>query len=333
MKRLFSSLFSFVALAVILSGCSQIGGGYETEDRGEIVFTPMLDAATKAPVSGFANGNTLVVAATYEPGGNDPSSGARNYFPATTFTHNGTNATSSGAYVRYWPLSSTGSLDFLAYACPVANVISSGNFNGSTYAERVVVGMNDNYSLQGDVLIGSQNAATSNSNATITFKHAQSYVCFNAASTVAYNSGSNQGITITGIALYQTAYSGTVTATRALSDGAGVLSMSWSGQGTKRDAVSIPGFSNVNLSGSMQALGSGIMVPTQASTGQYVIISYTLHNGASADVNMQYKYDINGTTWAPANQYNYNFTFNLNSITVTTSINGWAGPTNATPSI
>ena len=113
MKKLFSSLLLLaLSLGFVLTGCSQIGGSFETEDRGEIIFTPLMDAATKSPVTAFANGNTLVVAATYEPGGYDTSTGARNYFPATTFTHNGTSATSSGNYVRYWPLSNTGSLDF-----------------------------------------------------------------------------------------------------------------------------------------------------------------------------------------------------------------------------
>lgn len=312
---------------MILSGCSQIGGGYETEDRGEIVFTPMLDAATKAPVSSFANGNTLVVAATYEPNGNDPSSGARNYFPATTFTHNGASATSSGAYVRYWPLSSTGYLDFLAYAAlggTSNDVISSPAFGASnkTYAEQLTMSMSTNYAKQCDVLVGSKNAANSNNNAGIVFKHAQSYISFTATATAGL-------ITITDIKLYQTSYAGNLTVTRALTSGDGDLSITWSNQEPKLDGVSIPGFSTTNLTTTAQSLGN-IMVPKQASSGSYVIISYTLHNGSGADVNMQYKYGagsdlahMDGMRWDPSNQYVYNFNFNLNSITVTTSVNGW----------
>ena len=187
-----------------------------------------------------------------------------------------------------------------------ARLISGTPAFAANYSQGVTIVTNDNSTNQDDLLVGSQTGATRTgaNGSLITFKHAQSYLRFRARSTVAYNSTANSGITVTGITLSQAAHNGTLSVTRGDGDAAGAVSMSWSGQGTKKDGVPVPGVSSQNLgSGSWSDLGSGILVPTQASSGQYVTIYYTQHNGVGADVAMQYNYFIDGTAWSPSTQY------------------------------
>lgn len=322
-------------MAFSLVSCLEIAGSYDRPELAEIDFSPVLDVSTKSQLSAFANGQTIVVASRYNPDGvKNTLAGWRNYFPATNFTYNSSTGVASSSVTRYWPLTGTGTLDFLAYAAQ-GSLVSSASWN---YSNSVSITTNSNTD-QYDLLVGCKTGATA-SDRQIQFWHGHALICIRARSSVQYSSANNLGITVTSLSLNQCATNGTLTASHT--DGSSSVSMSWSGQGTKQNGLSIPGFSSTTLSQSnttdYSTLGNGYMLPTQASTGQYLAIGYTLHNGKDAsngnvNVPMVYNLSLDGTAWQPGMRYNYDITFNLYAITVTTSVSDWSGPTNSNVSI
>ena len=324
---------ALLAALTLPSACLSVDADFDEPELAEISFTPLLDAQTKAPLTTFPNNRTIEVAARYFPDGTINTGSPVNYFPATTFTYSTANgyASSSGNYVRYWPLDNTGYLNFLAYSTALS---VTGVTWGSNYTTSVSFTTPDNSSTQDDILVGSKYQATrtaTNGNQ-ITFKHAQALIAFQAKSTVAYNSTTNAGITITGITMNAAAHQGTVAVTRTDASASGVFSaITWTtSSSNNKDNITVPGSATSrNLTGSYQDVcTNGIMLPQQTDGGQYVLISYTLHNGKNAsggnvDVPMTYRYNMDGRTWVPGNKYIFQFNFNLSAITVTTSVSDW----------
>ena len=312
--------------------CCEIDGAFDDAVYSEIFFQPVMDVATKAPLTSFPNSRTMQVVARFIPDGTVNTGSAVNYFPATTYTYSTTNgyASSSGNAVHYWPLDNTGTLNFLAYSTALS---VTGVTWGSDYSRSVSFTTPDNSTTQDDILIGSRKGATrtASNGSRITFKHAQALVSFKASSTVAYSSSDNVGITITGITMNAAAHQGTFSATRNTRSGNGVFTaQTWTtSTSNNKNNITVPGSTTArNLTATSQSLGTGIMMPTQSASGQYVVISYTLHNGKNAsnanlDIPMTYRYDIDGTSWLPGNQYVYDFSFSLNDITVTANVTDW----------
>jgi len=339
-KRLLSCIVLLASLSG-LSGCLNVDAGFDNPERAEIKFTPMTDAQTKAPLSSFPNGRTMQVAARYYPDGTIATGSDVNYFDATTFTYSTSNgyASSSGNYVRYWPLDNTGYLNFLAYSTALS--VSSVTWNAN-YSLGVSFVTPNNSTTQDDILVGSKYQATRTASGgnQITFKHAQALIAFEAKSTVAYDASANRGITITGITMNAAAHQGTCSVSRSWNSASGTLTIGWSTSTSNNlNSITIPGSNTArNLTASYQSLGTGIMMPQQTNNGQYVIISYTLHNGKDAggnniDIAMNYKYTLDGTGWSPSNRYLYQFYFQQYAITVTTSVSDWTAGGTTSPSI
>jgi len=326
-KHFLFIVLAAAALCLATTACVEMTGKADDADRFEIRFEPQTDAVTKAPLSSFPNNRSMQVVARYYPDGTIATGSDVNYFPATTYTYSTSNgyASSSGNYVRYWPLDNTGYLNFLAYSTDLS--VSSVTWNAN-YSLGVSFVTPDNSSTQDDILVGSKYQATRTASGgnQITFKHAQALITFTALSTVAYNSTTNAGITITDIQMSAAAHQGTCSVSRNWNSGSGDVSVSWStSTSNNKNGVRVPGSNTArNLTTSAQSLGTGIMMPKQTNGGQYVIIYYTLHNGAGNDIAMNYKYNLDGTTWNPGYNYTYQFTFNQNVITVTTAITDWA---------
>ena len=321
-----------MAATLMLASCMQVGGSFDTQDRAEIQFQPMTETMTKAPLTAFPNGRTMRVAARYFPDGTLNTGSPANYFPATTYTYSTSNgyASSTGDQVRYWPLDNTGYLNFLSYSTALS---VTGETWGSNYTTSLNFTTPDNSTTQDDILVGSKFQATrtaTNGNQ-ITFKHAQALIAFQAKSNVAYNSTTNAGITVTGITMNAAAHQGTLAVTRDDASASGVFTgITWTtSTANNKNNVTVPGSTTSrNLTASYQDIcTNGIMMPQQTDGGQYIVISYVMHNGKNGtsnnDINMTYRYNMDGRTWLPGNKYIIQFYFQENAITVTTTILDW----------
>lgn len=316
MKKVLYSFLFFLALAAVSCNKDVTVYGVGASDR-QIEIGAYSGKTTKSPVTGttMPTGRTIVFSAYY----NAAEGTSANYFTGINFTRSSSNIWTA---TKYWPLS--GTLDFLGYCLDNNSRVSSVTWGANNCAS-VSMALSNNASNQDDLLVGGASALTSSSHSVV-FKHAEALLMFNAASSVAYNSSTNYGITITDIKVNNAYHSGTVTATRSGSD----IAFAWSSLGSQAN-VTLPGMTATNLSTTMSAIGGtpGMLVPGQTETS--FTIYYTLHNGKDSSSNnvdniLQYTYTpASPKTWQPGYKYIYNITMTLTGIEITTSVTDWIG--------
>ena len=310
MKK-FKTYITFIVLTVLAVSCDKI----RPDPITAIALNPVNEPSTKAPVTGtiFPDRTMNVCSYYYATGGG--TSG--NHFQNITFTKSG----SVWVADKYWPLD--GELDFFAWSAP-----STGSHysyaNSSKVTNGVTISVSDNSSTQEDILFGYAPQTGYKSSVDINFKHAQALITFKAKSSVAYNSSTNVGITVTGITLNNAKYSGTCAMTRSGNN----VSCTWSSLSSQTNKA-VPGISGVNLGMSYSSqIGTGIMVPEQECTS--ATVTYTLHNGKSGGSNI----DVTGLTtsvtltspdgsWLEGKNYCYQLDITQNGITLNPTVTDW----------
>ena len=347
MKKLF--LITILSAFALTSCMDLVDPGMESSGV-EMSVAAFVGPQTKVPIDGTSlpTDRTLKMSAYWNaPTGRGTSA---NYFSNVTFSEDasGTNkwrgGTKSGSTFtsapRYWP--QTGTLDLFAYS---ANGLACGAVSGTqTYmtkvADGVTLAIEDNNTIQTDILFGRVAAATKvDGGNPLTLRHAQALLVWTAESNVAYNATTNYGITLNAIKLEEAYFSGTLAIDGTAAAGS---NCTWSSLGSKASsrtlqttdaaATKIP----YNVPATAVAVttagwhlglgGKGIMVPEQSATRFYV--EYTIHNGktdagANIDNNVTALYTCSGT-WDEGKKYIYKIHFNQNEIIVTPTVTDWA---------
>jgi len=312
------SFFAVLSLALSLAACQKNTGEVSAGGEKLVCISPVTTSVTKAPVAGtsFPDNRTMILSAYY----NADEGTSANYFSGVSFVKAGGFWTSG----KYWP--ANGSLDMLAYSADGLSVDPTYDTNVS---EGVTLDIPDNSSVQCDILWGyASDRRYSSEGTAISFKHAGASIAFTAKSNIAYNAGTNIGITIESIVLNAVQSSGMV---KLNSD----LTCVWSDLGDTTD-ITLPGLTDgyhipakaVDLSETPFGIGEkGLLVLPQTSTS--FTVTYTIHNGKDDSGNkmdnkgLKFTYDIDGD-WVYAKKYVYALRFELNSISVIPSITDWA---------
>lgn len=312
---------TFLMAAAVFAACSKTvegpsGNGIPMEVG---VFSGI---PTKAPITGTTMPTSRhIVFSTYY---NAAEGSSANYFTGIDFSYKGEGTIWTTG--KYWPLS--GTLDFLGYSLDNLTRVSSVAW-GSNVASTVTMTLADNNSNQDDLLVGGASALTAASNAVV-MKHAQALLTCRAKSNVAYNAGTNYGITITDIKFNSTKHSGTVLCTRT----GGNIAFTWSSLGSSMNK-SLPSMTSTNLTTTFANINGtpGLMVPSQTETS--ITIYYTIHNGFASDGvspvnnNLQYTWTPGSPiTWQPGKRYTYDIDMSLTQITVSASVTDWVNNAN-----
>ena len=320
---------SFLIITALLTVCScniKISPEYSSPGSEPICFAPVTGIRTKAPVEGttFPAGQNIVLSSKYYHGSEAGSD--IQYFSNLTFTRNG----STGKWEQstaYWPAG--GQLDFLAFSKLSSGTgIGTPTYGGTNVSDQVSVTMSDNSSRQEDLMFAYTSSMSKASTVPMNFRHAQALITFTAKSSIAYNSSTNVGITITGLTINDAKYSGTCTMNK---NG----TCTWTGLGSQTNK-SVPGLASTNLTTTYTALGtSGIMVPKQGCTT--ATITYTLHNGKAAGGS---NHDNTGLVktieltspdsgnWEEGKKYNYQIDITQNGITFSPDVTPWGNAGN-----
>lgn len=347
MKKL---LFSLAVAVIALASCQKDMDVLNNKgDQMNKISLRAVNGLTKSAIDGttFPDGYKMRVSAyrnlDAQHSGDDE---AENFFTDIRFTKDGT-VWKAG---KYWPVS--GNLDFLALSCNNLESLTNVTFDADTCARRVALDVPDNSITFDDLLFGSSNAQTYNSDGNpISFKHAMAAVVFTAKSNVPYDADTNVGITIDSIAVNGAKYSGTLTVENPAAAGnSGTLSATWSALGDSHDYVRARVWNAANLgtNNAETQLTALHLVDTSATIANhpfgdgYVILPeqtnrpftvyYTLHNGkdnGGANINnhIQYKYEPDTGTWEQSKKYIYDIQFKLDEITIAPSIAPWTDQT------
>jgi len=306
----FKILFACLILGTASASCTY---DFQNEDYGPLItLSPMAGAAeTKAPIMDNVFPDRDIVVSSYFYADNGGTSD--DYFSNLTFSKSG----STWAADKYWPLG--GQLDFLAVSSPQLN--PELDYTGDKVTDEVRITIGDNSSIQEDILCAYAGQTSSVNSVSMSFVHAQALITFKAQSSIAYNSTTNVGITVTGITINGARYSGTCMFTK---NG----NCAWGGLGPQKD-VAVPGLSATNLGTTMSGqLGAGIMLPSQACTT--ATITYTLHNGKQNGTNL----DIPGlvktitltspdTNWLSSKSYCYEICITQHGISFEPVVSDW----------
>ena len=363
MKKYFILTLAIAGLALV--SCQKEKFIENSEAPANEITLKAATVSTRSAINGttFPDGYGMLVSAyrNSEEGttaGEGDTSG--DYFEGIKFTKGGSSSTVwGGATPKYWPLN--GKLDFLCIASAgiadnTKGVVPTCEWGvGSNVAKQVVATVPDNKTMFDDILYGSANAETYDSEGNqVVFKHAECAVVFLAKSTVAYNETTNVGITITDITVNGPKTSGVLTVSNPLAGGGttGSLSASWdvsSGDTTTALKAKVWNTSNTgnatesaltelhlsnaytDASANLDAKHFGdayVIVPPQDAVS--FTISYTLHNGKEADGNTNldrnYTYKREPTTgekWEMGKKVVYKINITLHGIEIAPEITDW----------
>ena len=313
-------------------------------------------ALTKSAINGtaFPQGYDMVVSAYRNLGSVPGEDSAQDYFEGIRFGYDAVSGNwKSEQGAKYYPLD--GTLDFLAVASAGYNDAATGIApsavwgESSNVAKKVVLTVPDNSGKFDDLLYSSANAeGLSASGTAMTFRHAMTSVVFLAKCNVAYNAGTNVGITVDGITIDGAKHSGTLTVSNpSAGGGSGDLSAAWSALGDQKTHVAArvwnasntgiltneSALSGLNLTATSKSIasypfGEGyVIMPEQASVP--FTVTYTIHNGFASDgttalsKQVQYQYTPEATTWEMGKKNIYEIEFTLTEIQIVPTVVDW----------
>jgi len=356
MKK-FLYLAAVAAATMSLAGCNKdMTPTVKGLNGPEIsIRTVGANSITKSAMNGtaFPQGYDMLVSAYRNLGPNAGEDVAADYFEGIRFGYDDTSGSwKSEMGVKYYPLD--GTLDFLAVASAGINASGTGSVptavwgESSNVAKKVVLTVPDNSAKFDDLMYGASNAEGLSASGTgITFKHAMTSVVFLAKCNVAYNAGTNAGITVDGITIDGAKHSGTLTVSNpSAGGGSGDLSAAWSSLGDAQTHVAArvwnasntgiltneSALANLNLGTASKALASYpfgeayVILPPQAAVP--FTVTYTIHNGFASDGStplnkqVQYQYIPSGT-WDMGKKNVYEIEFDLTEILVNPDIVDW----------
>ena len=356
MKK-FLYLAAVAAATMSLAGCNKdMTPTVKGLNGPEIsIRTVGANSITKSAMNGtaFPQGYDMLVSAYRNLGPNAGEDVAADYFEGIRFGYDDTSGSwKSEMGVKYYPLD--GTLDFLAVASAGINASGTGSVptavwgESSNVAKKVVLTVPDNSAKFDDLMYGASNAEGLSASGTgITFKHAMTSVVFLAKCNVAYNAGTNAGITVDGITIDGAKHSGTLTVSNpSAGGGSGDLSAAWSSLGDAQTHVAArvwnasntgiltneSALANLNLGTASKALASYpfgeayVILPPQAAVP--FTVTYTIHNGFASDGStplnkqVQYQYIPSGT-WDMGKKNVYEVEFDLTEILVNPDIVDW----------
>lgn len=342
---------AFVA-ALLASSCTDTR--LVPDEDAALTILPTGTAATKAAIDGtaFPENRTMAVSAFFNaPVGFGSSA---NYFGATTFAKDG-DVWRSAADPKYWP--TTGTIDIFAWSAD--GLTPSSRVYAAKYGDGLTMDIPDNADVQCDILAAGVRAVSKiPEGVPMAFRHAQALLCFVAESSVPYDAAANYGITITGITLKDTYFSGTLAMAASndllveMTEGAAAEATAddgcflWSALGSRGDkTLPTNAVAGVKLPYNVPATamdftsagnrfgigGVGILVPEQDQTS--FVIAFTLHNGyddsgTAIDNQLIYEYTCSGV-WEEGKKYVYSLSFTMDEITVSPTVVDWT----ATPAV
>ena len=350
-KYLFLASVAALSFTACTNETEEYVGAGSANQANEISLFALNQNATRSAIAGtaFPQAYDMMVSAYY----NKSTAGgtSANYFEGIKFGYDNTSGkwkSENGA--KYYPIE--GTLDFLAVASAGYNVAEKGiapaaDWNDGNVASQVVLTVPANNTKFDDLLYGAANAQPRSTTGTpMTFYHAMTSVVFNAKSNVAYNAGTNAGITINSITVKNAKQTGTLTISNpSAGGGSGDLSAAWTGLDNAADVVarvwntdnlgddaSESALANLNLTTSFcdmttKKFGEGYVIIPPQNAVEFDIV-YTIHNGFEADgttpVNNQltYKYTPTGT-WDMGKKNVYNITFTLTEIMIDPVVVDW----------
>ena len=312
------------AAALVLVSCAKVKDVYTgSPESRQIAFSPLAKPATKAVDNNdaFPTGYNFYIAAYAAATGAD-------YFGSTEFQNETGTTTWSGVdgSKKYWPLNPE-TLNFLAVTKAGSSTTTFGTANAN-YASKVVVELADNRTAQHDLMYASARATNPNSNVSLAFHHALSWVQFTVAGTA------GTGLAVNSIQLKGAAYTGTLTVNLANYNSSSetlTATPSWDGEvyaaATKYD-VTVPGVSSpITVNATPQSVGDGLLVvpnPTvNAASISSFVVNYTL-NGHN--YNIEHTPAENQVMY-PGYKYIYNISFTTHEIKVTATVADWDATT------
>lgn len=292
--------FYAILMAIILVSCADLS----TDTENPISVNPVMDEATKAPVTGSDFPN--------QPFTMSASRNGTTFFQGITFSKNGTNWTPSST--KYWP--HTGTMAFLAYTCQGLSATATWNSNAASGFSLGSSGNSntipDNRTVQADIMYaGTGNVTKSSGTVDLVFKHAQALLKFTGRAYTAYNSGTNTGVTIESITFSSLKYQGKLNVGLT----GNTTSASWTLQNTTGSATAASGSWGLPESGTVN-VGPGYLVLPQGAVS--FTINYTMHKGSSNTVK-SYTFTPAGN-WEMATSYQYDIFIDQDDVEITSTV-------------
>ena len=335
MKKYF---YLFATAAVALASCSSDDTIAENSSVGnqqqkEIALFPVVQPSTRAAVPSTTFTPTTMQVAAYDA----TTAPGSQFFASTTFTKGTTYWEANPK--KYWPLSPV-YINFMAYSELNSSATPTLTWAASADIATWALVMDNNSSEQKDLMYAwgkgevTQNADQSLSYTqagpvSMTFKHAQAWMCFNVK---AYNEATGGKITLNSITLNGAKYNGTytLTFTNYNAKASQAIAGAWNTSSSTTANVDVPGWTAATIAyaaeGNGQAVGNGLMiVPDDDNTTAdwtSFTINYTLDG-------KNYNYTYTPTTAAAANvnqatKYIFNIVFNLHEIVINPEVQTWA---------
>ena len=306
-------IFFFIAAAGLLTfaSCQKLEQDFTVTSEApaqEIAITPLAGSMTKTIIEGTEFPTTRgIVASAYLNSGTGYT-GSDAYFSNVSFSYNETNKDYRPANAYYWPL--TGTLTINAISADESTTVTPTWTSATKFSYTCA----DVQPTQ-DILVA-VNSAASNSSKGLTFKHTGALIEVKAKASAAF--AENRGIEITGVTLVGIKPSTTVTVENGTPSAA-------EASGTTADRTIASNATN-KLSGSLQAIGSKIIVPANQNFTS-LKIDYKLYNGSNSGVALSLTKELGSGTWELGKKYTYEITATLNEISVTGSVTDWVGDT------
>lgn len=309
MKKFF---FMAAAATALFAACNKTEVVY-TDGPQEIAMFAVSNTATKAPVEGAVYPDDNMQVAAYLASGT-----AGNYFGQTKFVKG------TGTYVgaKYWPVTDA-TINFLAVSEAKTPAVTTITFDTTTPASAVEVVLDDNSSVQYDLMYAAgQGVKTSSDPAPVdmVFKHALSWICFDV------KAAEPDKITVKSITLNGAVYNGTLeleneeyeeTATYESVD-ASVIS-SWSSKGAPKDVLVSD--DDYICTDSYVSYGTGLLVvPNTATTAGFTIVYST----GAGDITYTANFTKPTEGWVAGKKYTYQIGFgDLAQIEINPTVTNW----------
>lgn len=293
MKRLF---ILATAAIVALASCAKTEVVY-TDAPAEIGFKAFTSAMTKAPVT---DATFPIQPMTVYGWNND---GKVEYFPATTFTHNGVNWAATPA--QYYP--SNGALDFVAFT----QAPETGATNTS-YDLRLA----DNTTNQHDLMASQYVAGKTKASGVVQlpFHHTLALIQVNFKCT-----GTN--VQINSVQLTGTKQAGGVTVTyAATTDGTAPTVGTWAPSGEAK-SLTKTGAETITAGAAEFVTYANFLAVPENGDDKALNINYTLNGN-----NFTHPIDIdaiNAHEWAPGTKYVFDVTIGLTEVLFSATVEAW----------
>ena len=327
----------FISVAVLaLSSCNNdtvVDENLSANQPKEIAIQAIATPTTRAAVNG-----TTFTPTTMEVAAWDVTNG-RDFFTATTFTKDA--STWKGG--KYWPLSAA-YINFLAYTEFNGTSATWNKAGDGKAASGVTLVMTDNKTAQKDLMYAIGHAEVTQTSNTLnfptdpvsmTFKHAQAWVCFMAD---AYDATSGGKVTLKSITLNGAKYNGTYVVTHTNYDASSSQSVAgvWTvATDDAQDDIAVPNWTEALIAydgtGDGVTVGDGLLIVPDDNASTADFTSFTI--AYSLDGN-DYTYTYTPQTAAAANvdqakKYTFKINFHLHEIEIAPSVTDWqeGGPT------